>query len=133
MQSYLWSNDSTTQSIQVFPIENTFYWVEITDQNDSTFRDTTYVVVNPIPLILGSSNDTLSIDAGTDTIVWVDVEADATILWNTGSTEPQIEVSPTTNTTYSVEITNASGCSTRKSFLVEVNYFVNIAFTYDTV
>ena len=133
MQSYLWSNDSTTQSIQVLPIENTFYWVEMIDQNDSTFRDTTYVVVNPIPLILGSSNDTLTIDAGTNTIVWVDVETDATILWNTGSTEPQIEVSPSTNTTYSVEITNASGCSTRKSFLVEVNYFVNIAFTYDTV
>ncbi len=133
MQSYLWSNDSTTQSIQVFPIESTFYWVEMIDQNDSTFRDTTYVVVNPIPLILGSSNDTLSIDAGTDTIVWVDVETNATILWNTGSTEPQIVVSPTTNTTYSVVITNASGCSIRKSFLVEVNYFVNIAFTYDTV
>jgi len=36
---------------------------------------------------------------------------DVSYLWSTGSTEPSIDVSPTTTTTYQVTVSNGSGCS----------------------
>ncbi|MFA5417524.1 MAG: gliding motility-associated C-terminal domain-containing protein [Bacteroidales bacterium] len=133
MQSYLWSNDSTTQSIRVSPTISTTYWVEMVDQNDSTFRDSTNVVVNPLPKLLSSSDDTLTIMAGTDTSLWIRVEPGATILWSNFSTDTLISISPTVNSIYSVEVSNEFGCTISKSFVVQVTYITNLEFTWDTV
>jgi gliding motility-associated-like protein len=103
------------------------------DQNDSTFRDSTNVVVNPLPKLLSSSDDTLTIMAGTDTSLWIRVEPGATILWSNFSTDTLISISPTVNSIYSVEVSNEFGCTISKSFVVQVTYITNLEFTWDTV
>lgn len=133
MVSYLWSTDLTTQSIEVFPTVDTLFWVEMVDINDSIIRDSINVTVNPIPLILSSSQDTITMNIGNDTIVWVDVEVGSSILWNTGSSEKIITVNPVEDTKYTVVVSNEAGCTVRKSFLVQVMYFVDIEFSYDTI
>ncbi len=133
MLSYLWSNDSTTQTIEVAPIETTWFWVEMMDQDSLVSRDSTLLSVYNYPEIFSSSADTIVINAGNDTIVWVEVDEGSTVLWNTGSTETEITVNPFETTTYTVEVSNPGHCSILDTFLVQVNYSIDLTFSYDTV
>lgn len=44
--TFIWSNESTESSLQV--TESGIYWVEVSDPNFCTFRDTVEVIVSPI-------------------------------------------------------------------------------------
>ncbi|MBK5284297.1 MAG: T9SS type A sorting domain-containing protein, partial [Bacteroidia bacterium] len=60
-------------------------------------------------IICSGSNSTLTASGGTS------------YLWSTGATSASVTISPTTNTTYTVTVTNASGCTSSCSQLVSVN------------
>lgn len=83
------------------------YIASATDVNGCTGSDTVNVVVNALPNILISGNTNICLGnstvlTGTNAISWV---------WNTGATSTSITVSPTSNTTYTVEGTDANGCT----------------------
>ncbi|MBS4058311.1 MAG: T9SS type A sorting domain-containing protein [Bacteroidales bacterium] len=48
--TYLWSNDSTTQSITVCPMETTTYWVEVNTPGGCVSSDTIQILVMPSPV-----------------------------------------------------------------------------------
>lgn len=113
--NYVWSTGETTQSIEVSPNSTATYSVTVFNQTDSD-TDDVIVNVNPTPTIdLGEDisiiygeSITLSANAGTE------------FLWNTGETTQSIEVNPTENATYSVEVFE-NGCSSTDSIDVIVN------------
>ncbi len=133
MVSYLWSNDLTTQSIEIAPENSAWYWVDMVDTLNIGSRDSTWIEVELPPTIFNASADTIQIIEGDEALLWVEVAEDNSILWSTGSTEADILVSPLISTSYNVEITSKRGCSTSKTFFVGVSYSIDMDFSYDTV
>jgi len=64
IQSVLWVNNATTQSITVFPQMTHYYWAEVTDTNNCSSIDTALIQVVPRP--------TCTITAAPDTICSAD-------------------------------------------------------------
>ncbi|RKD84579.1 Ig-like domain-containing protein, partial [Mangrovibacterium diazotrophicum] len=113
--SYEWFIDAglsqsagTGSQITVNPTSTMTYYVRATDQNNCTATDDVDVIVNPA----------ISVDAGTDVYVcYEDNEVTLTAtpsggsgsysyLWSTGATTASITVSPTSDTNYSVTVTD---------------------------
>ncbi|TXH57508.1 MAG: T9SS type B sorting domain-containing protein [Bacteroidia bacterium] len=116
--TYLWSNGSTSTSISVSPSSTTNYSVAGTTSG-CTANDNYNVVVTPLPTV------SVYTDATANTIcegesVTISASGATTYLWNNGSTNSSITVSPISNATYSVTGTT-SGCSNSNNISVTVN------------
>ncbi|OWY19229.1 hypothetical protein C7N43_22930 [Sphingobacteriales bacterium UPWRP_1] len=114
--AYNWSTGATTASISVSPAANTTYTVTVTNAAGCTATNsvTVNILATPIPDITGTATicagNTSVLDAGTGFAVY---------LWSNGAASPAISV--TTAGTYTVTVTNASGCTGSDSFAVAVN------------
>ncbi|MCS7073885.1 MAG: hypothetical protein NZ108_05410, partial [Bacteroidia bacterium] len=105
--SWLWTGGSTNQSITINPLINTTINLQVTDANgcvkDSTFAIT---VIQPDTANITGN---LVICSGQSTTL-TETTIGATHSWNPGgSTSASITVSPTSTTTYTVNITK-NGC-----------------------
>ena len=102
--SYLWSDDSTSASINV----NTSgtYYVDVTN-NCGTFSDTVVVTITSGAIINAGSDVTI---CGGSTMLTA--SGGVSYVWNPGNmvTNP-VTVSPVTTTTYTVVGTDANGCT----------------------
>lgn len=100
--SYLWNNGATQPNIAVSPAVTTTY--EVTGFINNC-EDTKAVVVNVFESVIA--------DAGEDVTICLEETVTLTAtggdeyLWNTGETTPTIEVSPESDTEYSVLVYNA--------------------------
>jgi large repetitive protein len=115
--SYLWSNGATTRNITVSIAGS--YSVTVTDENGCTATAGPVNVVvntNPTPTITASGPTTLCQGQS----VTLTASVGASYLWSTGATTQSITVS--TAGSYSVTVTNASGCSGTSA---PVNVIVN--------
>ncbi len=138
MQSYLWSNDSITQSIVVSPEVTTDFWVEVVTQDGKTSRDTATVVVYDPPAITASQNDTIAVLADSTDTLWVSVNDNVSYLWNTGGTDSSIIVQAPAEgfDNYWVDVTKdytVHQCTIRKNFVTQVTFESAVDFTWDTV
>ncbi|MDX5346820.1 MAG: PKD domain-containing protein, partial [Hymenobacteraceae bacterium] len=111
--TYMWSDNSTAQTLTVTTAGT--YWVDVTNGNSCTTRDSVVVSVASLPTVnLGTDitqcGGTVTLDAG---------NAGATYLWSTGATTQTVTVSATG--TYMVTVTNASGCSNTDTISVTIN------------
>ncbi|MFM7766693.1 MAG: PKD domain-containing protein, partial [Bacteroidota bacterium] len=112
--AYLWSNGSTTQSINVSQAGN--YTVTVTANGGCTATANANVLVNPtpVPVISGTfsacqgGSATLNAPAGF-----------TTYQWSNGATSPSIN--PTTSGTYTVTVTGPGGCTGTTSQAVTIN------------
>lgn len=113
-QSYLWNTGAVTQSINVANAGN--YTVTVTQAGGCTASATASVAVNanPVPAITG----TLSFCQGSNTSINAG-PGFTSYLWNTGAITANLNV--TTGGTYTVTVTNASGCSASTSAVVVAN------------
>jgi gliding motility-associated-like protein len=105
--SFLWNNSSTNTTINVSPIINTNYFVI---GNLNTCKDTAYatVTVKPLPIIAIQGDSPIC--EGDSTFIWVGSNMfSTTYLWNNGSIQNFIKVSPQSSTYYFVEGT-ADNC-----------------------
>ena len=116
--SYTWNTGSTNASITVSPTTITSYTVVATNGACSG-RDSVTVKVNPVPVVTLSASPSLSICPGASTTITA--TGGGKYLWNTGATTAGITVTPGSNTTYSVTVTNASGCPKDTTVTVVVN------------
>jgi hypothetical protein len=124
--TYLWSNGATTPSIDVNPLETTTYYVTIT-QNGVEYIDSLVVSINQTAAasIIGES----SICLGSSTIL--QASEGASYSWNTGETTSAIEVSPDTNSTYSVLVFDTNGCSSSASQNITITPNPSVSFLPD--
>jgi hypothetical protein len=110
--SYLWSTGATTASINVTASGS--YTVQITDANgcQSTASTPTAVTVNALPTAptITPSGSTSICAGGSVTLT---SSAGATYSWSTGATTASINV--TSSGSYSVQITDANGCTSPTS------------------
>jgi hypothetical protein len=108
--TYTWNTGATTNSIVVTPTVNTTYTVNgdllgcgVTANNTST------VTVNILPNVtIISSNPAFICSGQTATLTG---SGAATYTWNTGANTNIIIITPTVNTTYTLNGTDANGCS----------------------
>lgn len=110
--SYLWQNGSTASTFTVAQAGT--YWVEV-ERNNCTARDTIQVGYLPMPTVF-LGNDT-TICAG-ETVVLDATVANASYLWENGSTAPVRIVSAAG--TYSVAV-DLNGCVAQDAIQVAVN------------
>ncbi len=111
--SYLWSDASTAQTLEVS--QAGIYSVTVTDTNGCENNASVEVIVNPLPVVdLGA---TVVLCEGESTIL--DAGLFASYLWSDNSTAQTLEVS--TAGIYEVTVTDANGCSAASSVEVIVN------------
>ncbi|QDO94316.1 T9SS type A sorting domain-containing protein [Formosa sediminum] len=101
--TYNWSNGSTSQSITVSPNETTTYTVEVSNENGCSDSDAVQVIVNAkkVEVIADAGEDQAICEGETVTLT---ASGGSTYKWSTGATTQSITVSPSTTTTYSVEV-----------------------------
>lgn len=115
--SYLWNTTDVTPAITVSPVATTVYTVTVT--NASGCADTVSATVNVSSQLSGNITGNTAICAGESTTLTA--SGGNNYAWSTTANTPAITVSPATNTTYSVTITDNSGCADTVSATVTIN------------
>lgn len=119
--NYLWSSGDTTSYLLAGPFETTSYTVTVSQGTCPGVVDTAEVTVLPLPEVTLTDQTILTGEVAVLNSV-VSPEG-GTYLWlETGETTPSISVSPTFNTSYTLEY-NYNGCTT----LAYVNVIVGDA------
>ena len=126
--SYTWNTGDASSEIAVAPTSTTTYSVTGYDTNNcsTTVQKIVNVVDLPAVQIFGERTicqgqyRVLSASGGTS------------YQWSNGSTSPDIVVAPNVSTTYTVTVTNTSGCSSVASATVTVNVLPSIVFNGNT-
>lgn len=119
---YLWSNGISTAVITVTPGNTSYFYVTVTDTTDCINSDSVMVIVNPLPIVSGTSQEPV-ICVGTSTYLsaiganqfhWMpfDVLSD--------STGTKVLASPLETTTFTIVGTDASGCIDTAEVIIEV-------------
>ena len=118
---YAWSTGKITSSITVMPTQTTTYTVTVTDVNGCTDTDEVEVEVYNLP----------TADAGADMEICLNenislsVTGGVSYVWDNGETTATITVSPLITTTYTVTVTDASGCTDEDEVEVLVHNLPN--------
>ncbi|MFI5163750.1 MAG: gliding motility-associated C-terminal domain-containing protein [Bacteroidia bacterium] len=122
--NYSWSpssglNCTTCSTTTATPTATTTYTITVTSNTVTATASITITVI-PKPTVAISSSTTSSICPGR--LVTLNASGGNTYTWSTSpvQTTKSIVVSPTTSTSYSVFVTNSSGCSNSASVTVTV-------------
>ncbi|MCX6753385.1 MAG: T9SS type A sorting domain-containing protein [Candidatus Nomurabacteria bacterium] len=115
--SYNWPNGSHYDSLHVTPSYSTNYVVSIILGTCPNVLDTIHVIVNQLPVIATSSNQTI---CSGQTVTLIANGASSYSLNGIAMTGNNFSVSPTTTTTYTVVGTDANGCSNSHTTTVTV-------------
>ena len=115
--SYLWSDTSIGKNIEVSPTSNQTYSVTATDGACTAIDEVEVIVTQPF--FLHSTPDT-SICAGSTIQLALDAPSAFFSQWTSGETTKEIEVNPSSKTTYSVTATDGI-CDIVKSITVDID------------
>ena len=116
---FSWSNNWDQDSLFVNPIVTSYYSVTYTLGNCTVPIDSGLVTVTPAPTVQ-INNDSICVGESS-TLTAIPSQTGGTFLWSTNSTSNNINVTPTTTSTYYVDY-NLGGCNTAiDSALVNVN------------
>lgn len=122
--NYIWSNSATTNSTVVSPATTTNYTVIGTAANSCTNSAIAQVSVNALPAITVNSTTLCANGSATLTANGANVYG-----WSTSASGPNIIVTPTANTAYTVTGTAATGCSNTAVSTVTVLAIPQLAST----
>ncbi len=114
--SYHWNNNETAANL--YELSGGIYIVTITDANQCSLVDTTYIIMSNLSQATIQYNGTTHI-ASVNIIGGL---APFTYLWNTNSTDSTILVSQSGN--YSVTITDAAGCSAIATSDIQADFVI---------
>ncbi|MBK7636211.1 MAG: hypothetical protein IPJ13_19525 [Saprospiraceae bacterium] len=126
---YLWSTGQTTAAITVTPSVLTTYTVTVSNASGCTHVANTTVTVNqlPVPTITGNT----TICSGQTTTLTA--AGGTSYLWSTGQNTASITIAPAATTTYTVTVTNASGCTHVANKAVTINQLPVATITGNTI
>ncbi|MHA7842944.1 MAG: Ig-like domain-containing protein [Winogradskyella sp.] len=119
--TYLWSNGDTTATIEVNPTVTTTYTVTVSDDLGNTDTDSVTVTVNELP-IADAGNDQTVCEGDTITLT---ASGGTEYIWSTGETTASIQVAPSSDTLYTVEVIS-NGCTSTDDVTVFVNPSPNL-------
>jgi hypothetical protein len=122
--TYTWSNSLQGYAITVTPTITTIYTVTGTSVNGcQSGASTTLTVIAAPNLTVTSGNATICVGEEAS----ISVMGAASYTWSGGSTQSQIYVSPTVNTTYTVSGTNSLGCVSTSQYALTVSACVGFS------
>lgn len=104
--NYSWNTGASTNAISVSPTANTSYTVIVSNGNCADTASIN-VTVNPAPT--ADAGTSVTITEGSQTTL--SATGGGSYFWSNGATTQSISVSPTTTTTYCVQVTNTSNCT----------------------
>ncbi|MDD5570388.1 MAG: gliding motility-associated C-terminal domain-containing protein [Bacteroidales bacterium] len=110
--TYTWNTGNTDQTMTVTPVTSTTYYVTGTDANTCTGSGSATVKVNPLPTIT-AVNKTICFGTGTAlTATPGNGTPPYNYVWVPGSMSgATVNVTPITNTTYSITVTDSKLCT----------------------
>ncbi|MBP1672733.1 MAG: domain containing protein [Bacteroidetes bacterium] len=111
---YHWSTGANNGSINT-GVGGT-YSVTVTNSDGCSATTSTTVTLLDIPNIQITGDSTICNGQSTQLMA----SGGISYLWNTSESNALLNVSPTTNTNYSVTVTNSAGCTSSKNILVQV-------------
>lgn len=114
--TYVWNPGGTSNPLIVSPTATTNYTVIGTTTFGCKDTTTTFITVNPKPVVTATSTAICAKDSAT-----IVASGAATYLWSNGFSTPQIRVSPSQTTTYSVIGTSNQNCIDSTTSTVTVN------------
>ncbi|WP_179367662.1 Ig-like domain-containing protein [Winogradskyella forsetii] len=126
--NYVWNNGETTATIEVTPEVTTTYTVTISDDFGQSEDASVTITVNALPIALAGEDQSIC-QGETATLT---ATGGTSFLWSTGETTASIEVSPTEETIYSVEVSD-NNCSSTDEVAVFVNQAPELVITEDLV
>ena len=129
--TFSWSNGlGTNPNVTVSPTATTTYSVTGTTAEGCTGTTSVTVTVHPLPTITAIATPSeICIGESSDLMVSSDITG-TTFSWsNSLGTNPNVTVSPTTTTTYSVTGTTLEGCTSTASVTVTVHPLPTITAT----
>ncbi|WP_179006928.1 T9SS type A sorting domain-containing protein [Winogradskyella forsetii] len=126
--NYVWNNGETTATIEVTPEVTTTYTVTISDDFGQSEDASVTITVNALPIALAGEDQSIC-QGETATLT---ATGGTSYLWSTGETTASIEVSPTEETIYSVEVSD-DNCSSTDEVAVFVNQAPELVITEDLV
>lgn len=116
--SYTWSSGANTGIVFLSPTVTTTYSVSGTDGNGCINTAFTTISVTPLPNINIMTSTSVICPGETTTLT---ANGALSYSWNTGSNSTNIVVTLTTNTTFTVIGTSASGCTNTSTFTQSVS------------
>lgn len=119
--TFLWSNGQTSSTINVNPGTTTTYSVTGTSPVGCISVQSIEITVNPLPVIAMTVSDNEICNGETVTVNASSDIAGSAFLWNNGSTNSSITVSPTATTLYSLTVTSPDGCTSSTQTTIIVN------------
>lgn len=121
--TYSWSTGDTSSDIVVTPNSTTAYTVDGAYTNGCSTSTVMILSVNPTPtLILTSSSNSI---CASESVTVTAAGAD-TYTWSTGESNPNIVVSPSVTTTYTVDGYNVYSCFSSSVMTIMVDPCVGI-------
>ncbi len=108
--NFLWNTNATTSSISETPNTSSSYYVTATDSVGCFGTDSVSIIVNSLPVISFSPANAGICIGNSTSITALSTPAATSYQWSTNSTSQTITVSPQTNTSYSVIITDIHSC-----------------------
>lgn len=108
--TYVWSNGQSTSSINISPSTTTTYTVVVA-VGTCTASAVGIVTISPQPVANAGNDQTVCIGSP----VTMTATGGGTYLWSTGQTSASLTTAATSNSTYSVLVTSAGGCTATAS------------------
>ncbi len=122
--TYAWSSGGTSATEIVSPTTNTIYTVNGTDVNGCSKIAISNITVNPLPTLNTTSSNSLICTGQNATLT---ATGATTYIWSSGGNSITEVVSPTVNTTYTVNGTDGNGCSNSSSITQSVSLCTGLA------
>lgn len=129
--SYSWSNGSTNEDLNNLPAAT--YTVTVTDANGCTITDSYTITDPPVLTLSGTATDISCFGAG-DGAIDISVgggEAPYTYAWSNGESTEDIAGLSAGN--YTINITDARGCTTNQSFVIQEPAALSISYSVNNV
>ncbi len=126
-QSYLWSDGTSGSTFTMLAVSNTVIAVAGIGANSCTSSATASVVVNPSPIVNAVSAST-AICPG-NSLTFFGSGTAATYSWNGSATGPNLIVTPTISSTYTLAGSNNFGCISTKTLALTVYTLPTLSVT----
>jgi trimeric autotransporter adhesin len=119
---YQWSTGDNTSVITITPWTTTTYFVTVVNLQGCSASDEVTVNVNPLPIADAGPNQTICAGSAATFVA----TGGSSYLWSTGIASSTLVVAPTSHSTYTVTVTNNSGCSAVDSVSVSITASPNM-------